>query len=125
MSKVGDTVAIKAERGHQMIVGCLRIHLRVRVSRRSAERHVTTVLGKEHGVARMSQYLVCPVQLPYSEIGISMKAEENTRRGSRISHDEPNEPLSVRRFVIRAPGFDQRLSESRGLKENSLLRPPD
>ena len=76
-------------------------------------------------MARMPQYLVRPIQLPYSEIGIAMKAKESARSSSRISNDEPNESLSVRSFVIHASGFDRSHSEFRGLKENSLLRPPD
>ncbi len=33
----------------------------------------------------MPLYLARPFQLPYSEIGIAMKAEENAGRSSRIS----------------------------------------
>ena len=73
----------------------------------------------------MPQHLTCPVQLPHCEIGIAMKAKENPGSRSRIPDDESNQPLSIRRFVIHAPGFDRSFMKSRWLKENSLLGPPD
>ena len=76
-------------------------------------------------MVRIPQYLTRPVELPHGEIGVAMKAEENSRSGSRISDDEPNQSLSIRSLVVHASGFNRRLMQAGWLKENSLLGPPD
>ncbi len=66
-----------------------------------------------------------PIQLPYCEIGISMKAEHNTWSGSRISNDESDQLLLVNSVVMHSARLDRGLTQSRWLKENSLLGPPE
>ena len=73
----------------------------------------------------MPQHLMRPVQLPHSEIGIAVKAEENPGSRSWISDDESSQPLSICGLVIHATGLDRSFIQSRWLKENSLLGPPD
>jgi zinc protease len=76
-------------------------------------------------VVCMPFYLACPFQLPHSEIGIAMKADEDAGCGSRISDDKTNQLLSVRRSVTHSPGFHRSFIQSRRLKKNSLLGPPE
>jgi hypothetical protein len=41
----------------------------------------------------------CPLELPYGEVCVSMKAEQNARRDSGIPDHEADEPLSIDGFV--------------------------
>src|SRR4026208_403432 len=108
-----------------MIARSLRVQLRIRISRRTTERHVATILGEENCVMSAPLHLGRPVQLPYREIRVAVKADQDTRRRSWIPHHESNELLSIRGLVMNSSGFDRNPVESRRLEENSLLRPPE
>src|SRR5258705_9957675 len=103
MPKVSQAGRVAPENGNEAIMGCLGIEFRIRVGRIPAERHVAPILGEEHSMSRLLLHVARPLQLPYRKIGVAMKAEEDARRGSRISNDKAHELLSVSGAVMHTP----------------------
>ena len=124
VTEVSHTRAIDTECNSQMVIGGARVELRARVSGTPIKRHVTTVFGEKNGVSGMVLNRPCPVELPYSKVGVSMEAEQNAGRSSGIPDHEAGEPLSIYCVVRDAPGLGRRFQQPRRLKEDSFLRPP-
>jgi hypothetical protein len=62
-----------------------------------------------------------PIQLPYSKIGVSMEAEQNSGGACRISHHKAGKSLPIYRVVRNASGFGRGVEQTGWLKQDSLL----
>jgi hypothetical protein len=65
-----------------------------------------------------------PAKPPYREIGVSVKAEQNSASMVRVANDEAGELLSVERVVTNAAADRNVFSQPGWLKKYSLLPVP-
>src|SRR5687768_10788168 len=124
MTVVGELARVDSEIS-QVIVSCLGIELRGRVTWRSSQSHVSAVLGQEHGIPRPLRHFARPVELPEGQVGVAVKAEQHTLGGFRITDEITRELLTIRRRILDASGLASGVGECRRLEENSFLSPPE
>jgi hypothetical protein len=124
VTEVSHPRAIDTECNSQMVIGRAGVKLRARISGTPVERHVTTIFGEENGESGMTLDSPCPFELPYGKVGVSMEAEQNSRRGSGIPDHETGESLPVYSVVRDTSGLGQGFKQPGRLKQDSLLRPP-
>src|SRR6476469_1378102 len=125
MSEVSDLGSVNA--GHRsQIVGCSkRVELRSGVGWLSPERHVTAILGQHDSISGAGLYIAGPFCLPHREVGISVKAEKNTERSSRIADNKAREELAIRSVVMHTACLAGNFMETGRLEEDLLLRLPE
>jgi hypothetical protein len=63
----------------------------------------------------------CPVELPYSKVGVSMEADQNAGCTSGIPDHKADESLSIYCVVRDASGLGRRFQQLRWLKQDSFL----
>jgi hypothetical protein len=124
MAEECHVVPIDTEGNSHMVVCRSCIELGTGVGRRSTERHVASVFGEENSVAGAVFDCSGPVELPYSQIGVSMKAYQHTWGFLRISDQEAGESLSVDCLIGHTPAVGYAFDQVRWLKEDSLLLAP-
>src|SRR2546423_899925 len=80
VSEVGGATAIDGVCNAHVIIRRAGIEFRSRVGWPTVKRHIAAILSEKNGTASTSFNLPCPVDLPESQIRVTVKADQNTRR---------------------------------------------
>jgi hypothetical protein len=124
MAEECHVLPIDAESNSHVVVCGPCVELGAGVGRRSTERHVATVLGEKNSVAGAMLDGSSPVELPYSEIRVSVEGYQHTWSFLRISDQETRQPLSIDRLIRHAATVGYGFDQAGWLKEDSLLLAP-
>ena len=78
-----------------MIISGARIQFCARVRGRTSEGHVAAVFSQKNGVSGATLDRASPIQLPGSEVGISVKRQQQWAVGPDLANEEAEQVCSI------------------------------